>query len=97
MILGNVTPKGQLSDRFEGRLLNPGHAIEAIWFVMDLGVRRHDRKLIEGAVKITLDTLEYGWDRGYSGVFYFLDRKSASPRSSRDGIKNFGRYTLKRW
>lgn len=80
MILENVMPDGQLSDSFEGRLLNPGHAIEAMWFVMDLAVRRNDPTLIERAVKITLDTLEYGWDKEFGGIYYFLDRKGAPPQ-----------------
>lgn len=80
LILENVTPDGQLSDCFEGRVLNPGHAIEAMWFVMDLAVRRNDPTLIERAVKITLDTLEYGWDAEYGGIFYFMDRKGAPPQ-----------------
>lgn len=42
LTLENVDPSGQLSDSFEGRLLNPGHAIEAMWFIMDLGVRMQD-------------------------------------------------------
>ncbi|MPR36690.1 AGE family epimerase/isomerase [Salmonirosea aquatica] len=77
LILENVTPEGQLSDSFEGRLINPGHAIEAMWFVMELAVRRNDPALIERAVKITLDTLEYGWDWKFGGIYYFLDRKGA--------------------
>jgi len=80
LIMENVTPDGQLSDSFEGRLLYPGHAIEAMWFVMDLAVRRNDPALIGRAVKITLDTLEYGWDKEYGGIFYFLDRKGFPPQ-----------------
>lgn len=80
LILENVTPDGQLSDSFEGRLLNPGHAIEAMWFVMDLAVRRNDPVLIERAVKITLATLEHGWDKEFGGIFYFLDRKGVPPQ-----------------
>ncbi len=80
LILENVTPEGQLSDSFEGRLLNPGHAIEAMWFVMDLAVRRNDPALIERAVKITLTTLEHGWDKEFGGIYYFLDRQGAPPQ-----------------
>jgi N-acylglucosamine 2-epimerase len=35
LIRENVNPDGSFSDSFEGRLLNPGHAIEAMWFIMD--------------------------------------------------------------
>lgn len=80
LILENVTPDGKFSDSFEGRLLNPGHAIEAMWFIMDLGVRQNDVALIEKAVKITLNTLEYSWDKEFGGIYYFLDLKGAPPQ-----------------
>lgn len=75
LILENVTPDGQSSDSFDGRLLNPGHAIEAMWFIMDLGDRADDPALIQKAVDITLSTLEFGWDTEHGGIFYFLDLK----------------------
>ncbi len=73
LILENVTPDGQFSDSFEGRSLNPGHAIEAMWFIMDLGERLNDKALIEMAKNITLHTLEYAWDKKHGGIFYFMD------------------------
>lgn len=73
LILENVTPDGQFSDSFEGRLLNPGHAIEAMWFIMDLGERLKDDALIQKAKDITLRTLEYAWDEKHGGIFYFMD------------------------
>ncbi|MEL7141960.1 MAG: AGE family epimerase/isomerase [Cyanobacteria bacterium J06643_4] len=30
----HVTPNGELIDCYEGRLINPGHGIEAMWFMM---------------------------------------------------------------
>ena len=35
LILENVHPDGKPCHSFEGRVLNPGHAIEAMWFIMD--------------------------------------------------------------
>jgi N-acylglucosamine 2-epimerase len=75
LILENVHPDGSFSDSFEGRLLNPGHAIEAMWFIMDLSVRLNKPELAEEAVQIALKTLKYGWDERYGGIFYFLDIK----------------------
>lgn len=75
LILENVAPDGSFSDSFEGRLLNPGHAIEAMWFMMDLARRRGDADLAQRAVEITIRTLEKGWDEQYGGIFYFLDVK----------------------
>ena len=80
LILQNVKPDGSFSDSFEGRLLNPGHAIEAMWFIMDLSVRLQKPELAEKAVEIMLRTLEYGWDKNYNGIFYFLDIKGYPPQ-----------------
>ncbi|MBN1668235.1 MAG: AGE family epimerase/isomerase [Anaerolineales bacterium] len=67
-------PDGERVDSFDGRLLNPGHAIEATWFLMEVGRQRSDQALIEQAVTITLANLEAGWDSEYGGIFYFQDR-----------------------
>jgi N-acylglucosamine 2-epimerase len=80
LVLENVYEDGSFCDSFEGRLLNPGHAIEAMWFIMDLGKRMKDEPLIEKAKKIMLDTLEHGWDKTYGGIFYFLDVKGHPPQ-----------------
>ena len=74
LIVENVSMDGQLVDCHEGRLLNPGHAIEAMWFIMDLGKRLGRQDLIEKAVQIALQEVEYGWDKQYGGIFYFMDR-----------------------
>ena len=74
IIVENVRLDGSLSDSFDGRLINPGHAIEAMWFIMDLGERINRNELIEEAVKTTLDVIEYGWDKEYGGIYYFMDR-----------------------
>ena len=73
LIRENVNPDGTFSDSFEGRLLNPGHGIEAMWFIMDLAVRNNNKALLVKAVRITLDILNYSWDREFGGIFYFMD------------------------
>ena len=80
LIFENVNPDGSFSDSFEGRLLNPGHAIEAMWFIMDLADRLKNKDLMEKAVQILLKTLKYGWDEKYEGIFYFLDIKGFPPQ-----------------
>lgn len=75
LIRENVNPDGSFSDSFEGRLLNPGHAIEAMWFIIDLAERNQDQGLLKKAVDITLHTLDYSWDKQFDGIYYFLDIK----------------------
>ncbi len=74
IMVESVHTDGTLSDTFEGRLINPGHAIEAMWFIMDLGVRLQRPELIQKAVEITLRMVAYGWDQEHGGIFYFMDR-----------------------
>lgn len=74
LIVEHLGTDGQLVDCFDGRLLNPGHAIEAMWFIMDLGKRLGRQDLIEKAVGIALNEVEYGWDKDFGGIYYFMDR-----------------------
>ena len=80
LIVENIAENGELSDSFEGRLLNPGHAIEAMWFIMDLGNRLNRPELIAKANEIALRTLEYSWDKEYQGIYYFMDRSGYPPQ-----------------
>lgn len=80
LIAENVYEDGKLCDSFEGRLFNPGHGLEAMWFIMDLGVRLNDFNLIERAVTIALQTIEKGWDDKHQGIFYFLDIHGHPPQ-----------------
>ena len=80
IVVENVNADGSLSDTFEGRQLTPGHAIEAMWFIMDLGKRLNRPELIEKAVQTTLKMIDYGWDKQYGGIYYFMDRKGYPPQ-----------------
>ncbi|MGN1220570.1 MAG: AGE family epimerase/isomerase, partial [Candidatus Cryptobacteroides sp.] len=75
VIMENLAPDGSMVDCFEGRKVNPGHDLEAMWFLMNIGIRRNDKALIQKAVEISLSVIEYGWDKEYGGIFYFMDRK----------------------
>lgn len=75
-----VGTDGSHEDSFNGRLLNPGHGIEAMWFMIDIGVRRKDTKLIEKAADTVLRILEYSWDKKYGGILYFMDAYGKPPQ-----------------
>ncbi len=75
LVVENLNEDETLSDTFEGRVLNPGHAIEAMWFIMDLGVRLNRPELISKANDIAIQMVEYGWDKEFGGIYYFMDRK----------------------
>lgn len=75
-----VLPDGGHVDCFDGRLLNPGHGIEAMWFVMDIALRRRDSSLIQKTVDVILRTLDFAWDTEYGGIYYFMDVKGHPPQ-----------------
>jgi N-acylglucosamine 2-epimerase len=75
-----VSPGGGFVDSFEGRLLNPGHGIEAMWFLIDIAERKQDLTLIQKAVDVVLNTLQMSWDPKYGGIFYFMDSQGHPPQ-----------------
>ena len=46
VILEQVGADGSFVDSYDGRYFSPGHACEAMWFLMDIGVRLKDEELI---------------------------------------------------
>lgn len=80
LVMENVLDDGSLCDCFEGRHMNPGHSIEAMWFITDLGQRLGRPELIEKAKDTALTMLEYGWDKEFGGIFYFMDLKGCPPQ-----------------
>lgn len=80
LMFENVAPNGSHVNCFEGRLITPGHGIEAMWFVMDIARRRDDQALIDKAVDIVLNILDFGWDNEYGGLYYFMDAEGHPPQ-----------------
>ena len=76
----NVSPDGSHVDSFEGRLINPGHGIEAMWFIMDIADRRHDTQTINKAVDVVINILNFAWDQEHGGLYYFMDAKGHPPQ-----------------
>ena len=65
-VLETVGPDGELLlDHFEGRIVNPGHAIEGAWFIMEEGRRRGSEEYI----RTGLDVLDWMWDAGWDSEY----------------------------
>ncbi len=75
----HVAPDGSHLDTFDGRLINPGHGIEGMWFLMDLAKDTGDTALITRALDSILRTLDRAWDPVHGGIFYLLDAKGKPP------------------
>lgn len=73
-VLEQCNPNGTLQDHFEGRQLNPGHSIEASWFILREAMERdNDKDLIELGIKIFDWMWEWGWDKEFGGIIQFMD------------------------
>jgi len=68
-----VSPDGALIDAPEGRVMNPGHAIETAWFLMEIARRRSDQHLLASATRILDWSIARGWDSAHGGLLYFID------------------------
>jgi N-acylglucosamine 2-epimerase len=79
-LLETVGPNGEyLSTIPEGRCVNPGHAIETAWFVMEEGKRRKDDELVKRALLLLDWSLTLGWDKKNGGLLYFMDIEGRQP------------------
>lgn len=74
-VLETVGPNGEFIDTPEGRSLNPGHAIEAGWFILEESRHRNDPRLRDIGLKILDWSLDLGWDEEFGGIVYFRDLK----------------------
>jgi N-acylglucosamine 2-epimerase len=74
VVMESVVPDGSISDHFDGRTLNPGHAIEGAWFVLEEARRRgNDPDLIALGCQMLDWMWQRGWDEEHGGLFYFRD------------------------
>jgi N-acylglucosamine 2-epimerase len=75
-VMETVGPEGEFLDHFDGRTLNPGHAIEGAWFILREALHRGRNPELIHLGTTMLDWMwEIGWDKEYGGIFYFRDVK----------------------
>lgn len=72
-VMETVGVDGQRLDHFDGRTLNPGHAIEGAWFILWEGQYRKDAELIQLGCQMLDWMWQRGWDQQHGGILYFVD------------------------
>lgn len=73
-VMEQVTPDGGISDHLDGRMLNPGHAIEGAWFILhEARFRNNDPDMVSLGCRMLDWMWERGWDKEYGGIYYFRD------------------------
>jgi len=78
-LLESVDLDGQAVDTPNGRIVNPGHSMEAAWFIMAQGMLMNDAKVIETGKHIIDITLPLGWDEKHGGIISFTDLNGQPP------------------
>lgn len=78
-LLENVDVDGKAVDSPTGRIVNPGHSMEAAWFIMSQGVLMNDPQVIRQGRDIIDITLPLGWDEAHGGIISFTDVDGKPP------------------
>jgi len=75
-LLEMTGPNGEFIDNLDGRCVNPGHSLEAGWFILhEARLRGNDAELTKLGTTIIDWSLKLGWDTEFGGVFYFRDAR----------------------
>ncbi len=72
-LLESVSMDGTFVNTPSGRVVNPGHSLEAAWFLMSEGVYRKNQEYISAAETIIQITMPKGVDKKHGGVIAFRD------------------------
>lgn len=87
-VLENVGPDGEARlDFTDGRIINPGHDIEGVWFILEYAKRKNRPDLVEKCEEIFINAIEAGWDKEYGGLLYFIDALGLPPESYEHDMK----------
>lgn len=63
----------------EGTAVEPGHAIESMWFILHWALRRGDHAAIAKAIECIRWHCELGWDHEYGGLRLAIDIEGHPP------------------
>ena len=78
-LMENIDKEKGFVDSPAGRIVNPGHSLEAAWFVMTEGMLTDNKDAIDFAKKIIDITLPLGIDKKHGGIIAFTDINGQPP------------------
>lgn len=79
VLLEHLDPNGHPIPSPMGRAVNPGHAIESMWFVIHHALRHEDQVMARKACEVIRWHLERGWDPEFGGLFLAIDAAGGKP------------------
>lgn len=87
-VLENVALDGSfMPENTLGRLVNPGHDIEGVWFLLEFARATKDKALVAKAEEIFNWAYELGYDHEYGGILYFKDVLGYPPEAYEHDMK----------
>ena len=87
-VLENVGPDGEARLNYtEGRVVNPGHDIEGVWFLLEHAQRTGNKSLVQKAAEMFDWAIAAGWDEEYGGLLYFTDCLGKPPEAYEHDMK----------
>ena len=78
-LLECVGKNGEFLDTPQGRVVNPGHSLEAAWFLLEEGIISGNGEAAEAARRIIDFTLPRGLDEKRGGIIAFTDVSGKPP------------------
>ena len=78
-LMESVSKDGKFVDTPNGRIVNPGHSMEAAWFIMSEGMLTNNEEAIEFGKKIIDITEPIGFDKKHGGIIAFTDIDGKPP------------------
>ena len=88
MLLETVGRNGEFWDFCSaGRQINPGHDMEASWFLLTAATELGDKALAKTAESIFCSALTRGRDERYGGILYFVDAFHFPPEQYEHDMK----------
>lgn len=79
-LMENVSGEGEFVNSPTGRIVNPGHSMEAAWFIMMEGIITKNQEAINYGKKIIDITWPLGWDKEHGGIIAFTDVLGMPPQ-----------------
>jgi N-acylglucosamine 2-epimerase len=80
LLYESVSRNGEIvDDDPEGRVINPGHTMESMWFCIEEGKKIGNSDAVERAIRIIDWAYRSGYDRDHGGILSFLDASGARP------------------
>lgn len=87
-VLECVGAEGEFIDSIDGRLINPGHAIETAWFLLEVAESRGwDKAIVDTATTILDWSWQWGWDETCGGIINFRDCRNLPPQDPTHDMK----------